>query len=40
MYTNIQGCRAHAEDLYAKALAKISKKHFVSDPTALGYVKE
>ncbi|CDH56185.1 related to syp1 ycr030c [Lichtheimia corymbifera JMRC:FSU:9682] len=31
--------RAHAEDLYAKTLAKISKKHFVSDPTALGNMR-
>ncbi|ORY98160.1 Muniscin C-terminal mu homology domain-domain-containing protein [Syncephalastrum racemosum] len=28
--------RAHAEDLYAKSLAKISKKYFVSDKSALG----
>ncbi|KAG0168241.1 hypothetical protein DFQ30_005022 [Apophysomyces sp. BC1015] len=28
--------RAHAEDVYAKSLAKLSKRHFISDKTALG----
>ncbi|KAF7721186.1 hypothetical protein EC973_005133 [Apophysomyces ossiformis] len=28
--------RAHAEDVYAKTLAKLSKRHFISDKSALG----
>ncbi|KAI9485130.1 Muniscin C-terminal mu homology domain-containing protein [Zychaea mexicana] len=31
--------RAHVEDLYAKNLAKISKKHFVTDKSALGQMQ-
>ncbi|KAI9250935.1 Muniscin C-terminal mu homology domain-containing protein [Phascolomyces articulosus] len=31
--------RAHVEDLYAKNLAKISKKHFVTDKLALGQMQ-
>ncbi|KAI8146258.1 Muniscin C-terminal mu homology domain-containing protein [Fennellomyces sp. T-0311] len=31
--------RAHAEDLYAKSLARISKKFFVTDKTALGQMQ-
>ncbi|KAG2224233.1 hypothetical protein INT45_000262 [Circinella minor] len=31
--------RAYIEDLYAKNLAKISKKHFVTDKSALGHMQ-